>query len=197
MLESIHALSDWMVGFANTPGGPWALFGLAFAESSFFPIPPDVLLIALGLSKPSGIWFFAILCTIGSALGGAFGYWIGRWGGRPLLNKFVSQDTIHHVESQFQRYDVWAVFIAGFTPIPYKVFTIASGVFYLNFWRFFVVSVLSRGARFFLVSWAVWFFGDQAKVFLKEYMDWISIGFVVLLFAGFGVIKLFTKRKAA
>lgn len=197
MLESLHALSDWMVSFANTPAGPWALFGLAFAESSFFPIPPDVLLIAMGLSHTSAVWWFALICTIGSGLGGGFGYAIGRWGGRPLLNKLVSDDTIEHVESQFQKYDVWAIFVAGFTPIPYKVFTIAGGVFYLNFWRFLIVSFISRGARFFLVAAAVWFFGEQAKVYLKEYMDWISIGFVVLLIGGFWLIKLMTKRKAA
>jgi len=189
----IHELAAWMVGLANSPGAPWALVGVAFAEASFFPLPPDLLLIALGLGNPEQSFFLAALCTVGSTCGGAFGYWIGRWGGRPLLRRLMSQERIAAVERQFQRYDMWAVGIAGFTPIPYKVFTIASGAFRLRFWRFVLVSACSRGARFFLVAAVVAFFGAQAAGWLREYFNWFTIGFVVLLIGGALAVRLLSR----
>lgn len=177
------------------PYGPLGLFVLSFAESSFFPVPPDILLIALGLVNPDSSFFLAGITTLGSVLGAMFGYFIGLKGGRPILRKFVPDEKIAHIHDYFAKYDAWAVGIAGFTPIPYKVFTIAGGVFYINFFRFVLVSILARGGRFFLVGTAIYFFGETAKVFIDKYFNLITIVFVALLFLGFYCVKFFLKRK--
>ncbi len=196
MLQWVHDLAQWMVGLAQTPAGPLGLFGLAVAEASFFPIPPDLLLLALCLVRPSESFLFAAICTVGSTLGGMLGFAIGRWGGRPLLERLVSAEKILFIERQFQKHDVWAVAIAGFTPIPYKLFTIAGGAFRLNFWRFVIVSVCSRGARFFLVATVVYVFGEQANRLVRDYFNVLTIGFAVLLIGGFFVLRLAGRRYA-
>lgn len=177
------------------PYGPLGLFVLAFSESSFFPIPPDLLLIALALANPKTSFYLAAITTAGSVLGAIFGYFIGLKGGRPLLRRFVSEEKIRMVHNYFAKYDVWAIGIAGFTPIPYKVFTIAGGVFYIDFVRFVLVSILSRGARFFLVGTFLYFFGARAKVYIDEYFNLFSIAFVVLLIMGFYIITIVARRK--
>ncbi|MEJ2230081.1 MAG: DedA family protein [Nitrospirales bacterium] len=139
-------LYDWMLSWADSPYGVPALFCLAFAESSFFPLPPDVLVIALTLGSPSQGWWYATVATMGSVLGGAFGYGIGWFGGRPLLLRFMGQARMDLVHQYFQRYEAWAILIAGFTPIPYKIFTIGAGAFYVDFRTFMVASVISRPA---------------------------------------------------
>ncbi len=174
--------------------GPFGLFLLAFAESSFFPVPPDVLLIALALAKPEASFALALITTVGSVLGAALGYFIGKKGGRPLLEKMFSKDKIRLVEGHFNKYDTWAVGIAGFTPIPYKIFTIAGGVFSINFPRFIIVSLLSRGARFFLVGGAIYFFGPTIKSLLDKYFNIFSIAFILLLVLGFVVFHFIAKR---
>ncbi|MFH1790966.1 MAG: YqaA family protein [Candidatus Omnitrophota bacterium] len=176
------------------PYGPAGLFALAFMESSFFPVPPDVLLIALALADPKSSFFLASICTAGSVLGAAFGYFIGIKGGKPILRKFISDDKISMVHAYFTRYDVWAIGIAAFTPIPYKVFTIAGGVFYIPFWRFVFVSILARGARFFLVGAVLYFFGAAARLYVARYFEIFSILFVLLLVLGFYVIKVVARR---
>ena len=120
-MSLINSLISWT---NNTFQGWYGLFILAFIESSFFPIPPDLLLIALCLAKPSLGLFFALICTIGSVLGAMFGYGIGYYGGKPLLLRLFSSSKVSKVHNLFERYEAWAIFIAGFTPIPYKVFTI-------------------------------------------------------------------------
>lgn len=177
------------------PYGPWGLFVLSFCESSFFPVPPDILLIALALINPKTSFVLAAITTIGSVLGAMFGYFIGLKGGRPILKKLVSEEKISVIHKYFEKYEAWAIGIAGFTPIPYKVFTIAGGVFYINFFRFIVASIISRGARFFLVGTVIYFFGDIAKIYISKYFNIISIAFVLLLFLGFWVVRFFLKRK--
>src|SRR5690606_27734878 len=118
---------------------PASLFWLSFVESIFFPIPPDVVLLPLSALRPDGAPLYGLLATVGSVSGAAIGYAFGLWGGRPLLQRFVSGERIHQVETLFQRYDGWAIGIAGFTPIPYKVFTLAAGVFRLSIPRFLIV----------------------------------------------------------
>ena len=197
MLQWVHDLAQWMVGLAETPAGPLGLFGLAAAEASFFPIPPDLLLLALCLVRPSESFLFAAICTAGSTLGGMLGFAIGRWGGRPLLERLVSAEKILLIERQFQKHDVWAVAVAGFTPIPYKLFTIAGGAFRLHFWRFAIASVCSRGARFFLVATVVYVFGEQANRLVRDYFDVLTVGFAILLIGGFLVLRLAGRRYAA
>lgn len=185
---------QWVTHFAYTPYGTWALFALAFAESSFFPIPPDVLLMALAVAHPAQSLWFALVCSLASVLGGMFGYWLGLKGGRPLLYKLFKEEKIRVVESYYQRWDVWAVGAAGLTPLPYKVFTIAAGVFKLNFLRFVIASVVSRGVRFFAVGILFWLYGESIQGFIKEYFGWLTLAFFICLVGGFYAIKIMGKR---
>jgi len=185
----LKGLIEWTLHWANTPYGPLALFVLAFAESSFFPIPPDILLIALGLLNPPTCLWLATITTVGSVLGGMFGYLIGIKGGRPLLEKLVKKEKIILVHNYFEKYEAWAIFIAAFTPIPYKVFTIAAGVFYIDFKGFVIASICGRGGRFFIVATLIMFFGEQIRYLIGRYFDIFSIAFVALLILGFYCLR--------
>ena len=187
-------LYDWVLHWAYTPYGIPALFILAFAESSFFPIPPDVLLIVLAIGATAKSFRFASICTAGSVMGGMLGYYIGMMFfellGYKILDFYGFLDKFALVKEMFFRYDVWFVGVAGFTPIPYKVFTIAAGTFGMNFPVFIVVSAVSRGARFFILSALIWKFGKNIKDFIDSYFNILSAAFVVLLILGFVVVKL-------
>jgi membrane protein YqaA with SNARE-associated domain len=185
----IKELSVWVMHWAHTPYGGLALFALAFCESSFFPIPPDLLLIALCMANSPMAFWYALICSLGSTLGGMFGYGIGRIGGRPLLDRWVRAERVSLVQRHFQRWDVWAVAVAGFTPIPYKVFTISAGAFFLRFWRFVVVSALSRSARFFLVAGLFFFFGPAINRFIVRYFNLLTLIFAILLVLGFWFLR--------
>ena len=183
--EFLHQMLLWVEGFAATPYGTWALFVVAFAESSFFPIPPDVLLIALCVGEPEKSVWFALVCSAGSVIGGAAGYGIGLRGGRPLLLRLFSRRRVEAVSAYFDRYNAWAVGIAGLTPIPYKVFTIAGGAFAIDFRVFLLASLASRTLRFFVIAGLMWWFGEPIQAFIEEYLGWLTIAFVVLLLGGF------------
>ena len=187
--DTLRAMLHWVEGFAATAYGTWALFGISFLESSFFPIPPDVLLIALCVGDPSRSWWFAFVCSVASVLGGVLGYAIGYFGGRPIVYKLFSESRIQAVERYFDRYNAWAIGIAGLTPIPYKIFTISGGACAINFRIFLIASIVSRSLRFFLVAGLIYFLGDRAKLFLEEYLDWLTVAFVVLLVLGFWLVK--------
>ncbi len=193
-MEWAKHLYEWMLSWSESPYGVPALFCLAFAESSFFPIPPDVLLIGLTLGSPGqGLWY-ATVATIGSVLGGALGYGIGLYGGRPIVKKFMGQERMDLVHDYFQRYEAWAILIAGFTPIPYKVFTIGAGAFYVDFKTFMVASLISRGARFFLVAGAIQLAGPWMKEVIEGYFNIFTIVFMVLLILGFWVVRHQSKK---
>lgn len=183
--DLLHDLLAWVESFAATPYGTWALFWIAFAESSFFPIPPDVLLIALCLGDPERSLWFALICSLGSILGGAAGYGIGLWGGRPLLLRLFPKKRIDAVSAYFDRYNAWAVGIAGLTPIPYKIFTIAGGACKIDFRIFMLASVASRSLRFFAIAVLMWWFGEPIKGFIDAHLGWLTIAFVALLIGGF------------
>ncbi len=186
---------DWVLHWAETPYGSPALFILAFAESSFFPIPPDVLLIALAIGATSKSFRFATICTVGSVLGGMLGYYIGltffELIGIRILDFYGFMDKFEIVREMYLKYDVWFVGIAGFTPIPYKIFTIAAGTFGMRFLPFVLISAVTRGARFFIVSALIWKFGKPIKSFIDKYFDFLSILFIVLLVLGFIILKVF------
>ena len=169
----LRRLYDWVLSFATSPYGTWALFLVAVAESSFFPIPPDVLLIALAVGAPSRSLFFALVTTTGSVLGAGIGYWIGyqffELLGRPIVAFYQAESHFERVQQLYQDYDALAVGLAGFTPIPYKVFTLAAGVFHLNLGTFFAASVISRGLRFFLIGLLILYFGPQIQRFIDRY----------------------------
>jgi membrane protein YqaA with SNARE-associated domain len=191
-----EGLVGWVISWASTPYGGAALFLNAVAESSFFPLPPDVLLIALSIIRPHFSFGYAAICSVGSVLGGVLGYFLGLKGGRPLLQRLISEERIRFVERYYQKYDIWAVGIAGFTPIPYKAFTISAGVFDLDLKRFVLVSLVSRSARFFLVGLVIFIFGETAKLYLTKYSGTFSIAFIALLILGFLAIRYIAKRMA-
>ncbi len=192
-MDLLHDLVDWVLAWAESPFGGLALFALSAAESIIFPVPPDPLLIALGVGKPSFALVFAAVCLAGSLVGASIGYVIGMWGGRPVVDRLFSQQKITFVEQKYQRYDVWAILIAALTPIPYKVFTVTAGMFRLHFGRFMLASLLGRGARFFAVGLLIALFGEPIAAFIDEYLDILFIVFMVLLIGGFFVIKLLTR----
>ena len=194
IIDWIKDLNVWVIHWAQTPYGGLALFVLAFCESSFFPIPPDVLLIALCMANSPQAFWFALLCSLGSTLGGIFGYVIGRSGGRPLLERFVREERIRMVQQHYQRWDVWAVAIAGFTPIPYKVFTIGGGAFKIDFKIFMLASLVSRSLRFMTEGLLLYFFGAPIRDFLYTQFNWLSVAFVVLLVGGFWLVNRVGRR---
>jgi membrane protein YqaA with SNARE-associated domain len=189
----LRRLYNWVLHWAETPYGSWALFLLAFSESSFFPIPPDILLIALAVSIPKKSLKYALICSAGSVLGGCFGYLIG-WQfmasvGNRIVDFYGLTPKVEYIEILYNKYDAWAVAIAGFTPIPYKVFTIAAGAFKINFSVFVIASLVSRSARFFLVGGLIYMFGPSIKSFIDKYFNILAVAFTVLLITGFVIIK--------
>jgi len=189
----LRRLYDWVIHWAETPYASWALFLLSFAEASFFPIPPDVLLIALAVAKPPKAFKYAFICSVGSLLGGCLGYLIG-YGfmagvGQKIVDLYGFSDKVAQIQHLYQRYDAWAVGIAGFTPIPYKVFTIAAGMFKINFTVFVLASLVSRSARFFLVGGLIFKFGPNIQSAIDRYFDKLALAFVVLFVLGFALVK--------
>ena len=178
----------WVEAFADSPSGVWILFGISFAESSFFPIPPDALLIPLCLGNPENAFWFATVCSVGSVLGGILGYGIGFYGGRPVLRRLFNEERIAVVSAYYDRYNAWATGIAGLTPLPYKLFTISGGVFSINFKIFVLASILARTLRFFAVAGVVYVLGPAARLFIEAHLAWLTIAFVILLIAGFLLI---------
>jgi len=196
--EWIHQVKDSLFGlidqFAASPHPGWWLFALAVAESSFFPIPPDVLLVTLGVARPEMAIWYGVITSVGSVLGGGLGYAIGLYGGRPLLYRFFNENKINAVERLYDRFNAWATGIAGLTPIPYKVFTIAGGALKINFKIFMLASLASRSLRFMAEGVLLYFFGEPIKDFLYTQFNWLSIAFVVLLVGGFWLVQHLGKR---
>lgn len=189
----VRSLYDWVLHWAETPYGPAALFALAFAESSFFPIPPDVLLIALALAIPKKSFRFAAIALVGSISGAFLGYYIG-WGlyqtvGAPIIEFYNVVDQFNRVGAMYNNNAFLAIAISGFTPIPYKVFTIAAGVFKVNLAILFFASLVGRAGRFFLVGALIWKFGTPVKAFIDKYFNLLTIIFTFLLVGGFVLIK--------
>ncbi|HEX7044163.1 MAG TPA: YqaA family protein [Burkholderiales bacterium] len=194
VFHPLRRLYDWVLSLAQHPHAGLALFLVAFAESSFFPIPPDVLLIALALGLPQRAWRLALIATVGSVLGGIVGYGIG-WGlmasvGQWILDVYGLHEQFERIRDWYLRYDLWAVLIAGFTPIPYKVFTIAAGAFDMDLWRFTGASVVGRGGRFFLVAGLIFYYGAPIKSFIDRYFNLLTVLFAVLLVGFFLVLGL-------
>jgi len=191
-------LYNWVIHFADTPHGPRALFLLSFAESSFFPVPPDVLLAPLTLGAPKKWFRFALACSIASVLGGILGYgigfflWqqIGEWVFAHMGGVGFTEENFAKFQDWYGRYDFWIVFTCGFTPLPYKVCTITAGVAEINFVGFLIASTVSRSARFFLVAGLFGWKGEKIRPFVEKYFNWLSLAFVLLLVGGFAALKL-------
>lgn len=190
----LRRLYRWTLGWADRPGGPGALFGIAAAESFFFPIPPDLLLVPLALGRPDRALRFALLCTLGSVAGGVIGYLIGsglyQSVGRPILEFYGYVGQYRELGQLYGDHLVLTLGTAGFTPIPYKVFTIAAGAFEVPFGAFVLVSAASRGARFFLVAGLIRLFGPAIRDFIDRWFNLLTILFAALLIGGFLVLGL-------
>lgn len=189
----LRRLYDWVLRWADRPGGVRALFGIAFAEASFFPIPPDVLLLPLALGRPRRAFWFALICTAGSVLGAIAGYLIGSFLfasiGQPILDLYGAGDQYENLGRMYND-NLWLTLgTAGFTPVPFKVFTIAAGAFSVSFVPFVFISALSRSARFFLVAGLIRLFGERIRGLIDRWFNLLSILFVVLLVGGFLVVR--------
>ncbi len=190
-------LYDWVTGFSDSRHGARALFILSFAESSFFPIPPDVLLGPLTLGAPKKWLKFAFWCSVASVVGGILGYCIGMflWSliGGWVINHMgwagMTEQNFATFQGWYARYDFLIVFLCGFTPLPYKVCTISAGIAAINFPGFLLASTVSRSARFFMVAGLFGWKGERIRPFIEKYFNWLSLAFAVLLIAGFAVLK--------
>lgn len=194
-MKYLRSLYNWVLSWAETVYAVPALFLLAFAESSFFPIPPDVLMLALCLSLPHRSWYYAAVTSVGSVLGGIGGYVIGFALWHLVSGWFFSyipgfdREVFSQVQEYFTRYNFWVVFAAGFSPIPYKVITIGAGVFNVNFPIFLLASAVSRSLRFFIIAGLIRRFGTPMRELIDRYFNLLSLIFVVLLIGGFVAIK--------
>lgn len=189
----IRKLYQWTMKLAASKNAPTALFFIALAESSFFPIPPDLLLIPMVLAAPKRGLYLAAICTLGSALGGALGYFIGfqffQWIGEPIIQLYGIEHRYHALAELFKQYDVWIVGIAGFSPIPYKLFTITAGALHSNFPLFIIVSILSRGARFFLVAGLLIWGGDSLRNLVEKHLELLTATLMIMLVGTFLVVR--------
>ena len=184
---------QWMIGAASGNNAMWALALIAFIESSFFPIPPDIMLIPMIIATPKKAWKIASVATIASVIGGYFGYLIGFLGydliAKPLLNFYGYLEKFEKFRQYYNDYGAWIVLGAGITPFPYKVITIASGVVGMNIWIFGIASVVARGLRFFIIAALLRFFGEPIKKTIEKHFGLLSILFFILLIGGFLLIK--------
>ncbi len=184
----------WMESFAERPGALYILAGLAFIESSFFPLPPDILLIAIAVSAPKKALKAALWCSIGSVFGGILGYYIG-WGlmetvGMKIVDFYNAHEIWNKLVVSFQgEVGFWFLAGAAFSPIPYKIATIAAGATKMPIFEFILISSIGRAARFFIVAGVIYYFGPKTKVFIDKYFDKLSIAFLLLLILGFVAVK--------
>ena len=189
----VRRLYNWVLSWADTPYGSPALFVLAFMESSFFPIPPDVLQIALSAGKSKRAFWYAGVSLVGSVLGALLGFLIGSMFWEATQSFFFthvfSEERFGQVKNLYQQWDFWAIFVAAFTPIPYKIFTIAAGVCGIAIPLFLFASVIGRGLRFFTVAALMFFFGPTIKDWIEKYLNLLAVIFTILLIGGFMLFK--------
>lgn len=176
--------------------GAAALAFNAFIEAIFFPIPPDVLLITLCGVNPEKSFFYAFITTLFSTLGGVVGYYLGYFGGRPLAEKFFGREKVDRVHRLYEDYESLIILLAGFTPLPYKVFTITSGVLYASLWKLVVFSIIGRGLRFFAEAALFYFYGPQITDFVMKNLNLIFLAAGLLIVVAFAAYKRFRGREA-
>jgi len=185
----LRRLYRWVLSLAERPSAPKALVAISFAESSFFPIPPDVMLIPMCLARPKHAFWYATICTIASVLGGLLGYAIGYLLydtiGQFLIQLYGYGEQAEEFRAAYAEWGHWIILIKGLTPIPYKIVTITSGFAAYDLFWFTVLSVVTRGARFFIVATLLHFFGEPAREFIERRLEWVTLGALVLLVGGF------------
>ncbi|MDD3182609.1 MAG: DedA family protein [Alphaproteobacteria bacterium] len=191
-MSPIRSMYDWTLRQAEGPYAAFVLFAVAFAESSFFPIPPDVLLLPMALARRDRAWRYASICTVGSILGGLLGYAIGAWLyeslGQWIINTYHMQDAFQRFHDEFNKWGVYVILAKGLTPIPFKLVTIASGVAALPLIPFVLACTVTRAARFFLVAGLVRKFGEPIRTFVEKYLNWVALGVLVAIVFGFWLV---------
>ncbi len=190
MSELIHTIEEWLMEY-----GIFGLFFVSFADSSFFPIPPDVLLIPMGISNPDRVIWYALITTVASVLGAILGWIIGKKLGRPVLRFIISEERIQKVENYFNKYGPVAILIAGFTPIPYKVFTIFAGITTVRLRTLVIWSIIGRGARFFLEAALIMVLGAQARPFIEENFGMLTLIGGALIVIVYIIYLIMRKKK--
>ena len=189
----LRKLYNWTLSFAQSPYALWALALVAFAESSFFPIPPEVLLLPMIIATPSRAFLYAAVCTLASVAGGIAGYYIGavlyEAIALPILEFYHAADDFQSFAARYNDQGHWAVLFGGLSPFPYKIITIASGATGLNFGAFVLWSLIARAVRYFLIALLLWKFGDPIRAFIERYLGWVFAAFLLLILGGFYMLK--------
>ena len=192
-MNLIRKLYDWTLDKAGHPKAPWFLALIAFTESSFFPIPPDIILIPMIIAKRVKAWTYAFICTVSSVIGGVAGYCIGYFFfttlGAIIVEYYALSDQFNSFEAYYNQYGMWIVLGAGFTPFPFKFITIASGFFNLNIFLFIGVSVIARGLRFYLLALLLKIFGEMIKNLIDKYFNFLATLFFILLVGSMVLLK--------
>ena len=193
-MEYMRSLYNWTISKAQNPKAKWFLAFVSFIESSFFPIPPDVILIPMILSNRNKAWLYSLICTLSSVLGAVLGYLIGFFFfetiGTIIIETYNLISDFNNIKNYYDQYGVWLVLAGGFSPFPYKLITITSGFFNLNFPLFILVSFVARGARFFLIAILLWYYGPKIRLLIEKNLGKFSLLFILLLILGFTLIKL-------
>ena len=196
-MNFIRKCYDWTINWSKTKYASWALFFIAFAESSFFPVPPDVLLIPMVIAERKKWFQIALICSLGSVLGALLGYFIGyqfyELIGQKIVDLYNLQGAVDIVSSKYHQHAFIAIFTAAFTPIPFKVFTIVAGLVKISLTSLIIASAIGRSARFFIVAVLLRIFGEKIQYFIEKYFNLLTIVFVVLLIGGFCCIKMFAR----
>jgi membrane protein YqaA with SNARE-associated domain len=191
-MKIFSKLMDWVLEWSKHPKAPWFLGGLSFAESSFFPIPPDVMLMPMVMAQPKKAWRLATITTVASVLGGLAGFAIGVWFIEliiPYLHEFGYWEAYEKSQQWFAEWGFWAVLAAGFSPIPYKIFTIAAGAMSMAVAPFAIASLVGRASRFFLVAALLYWGGPKFEATLRRYVDIIGWVMVVLIIIGYLILR--------
>lgn len=202
-LQLFKKLYKWVISLSTRKNSYYSISLLSFSESFFFPIPPDILLVPCCLINRRKSFYYAFLCSISSVFGGVIGYYIGKvlWWNIPgseyssLANLFfdfvpgLTIESFNNIKTLYDDWDFWIVFTAGFTPIPFKLITISSGTFNINFFMFIIASIVSRSARFFLLATLLWIFGNKIRSYIERYFNILAILFTLFLIGGFVIIK--------
>lgn len=196
-IKFVRNCYNWTIGWSKTKYASWALAGIAFAESSFFPVPPDVLLIPMVIAQRKKWFQIALICSACSVLGAVLGYFIGyqlyELVGQKIVDLYNLQSAVDIVSTKYNKHAFFAIFTAAFTPIPFKVFTIVAGLCKISIFTLVIASAIGRSARFFIVAILIRIFGEKIQYFIEKYFNLLTIIFTILLIGGFFCIKLFAK----
>ncbi|GAA0273771.1 hypothetical protein LNAOJCKE_4462 [Methylorubrum aminovorans] len=190
----LRRLYEWILALAAKPSAPWALGAVAFAESSFFPVPPDAMMVPMAVSRPDRVWLYATIATVASVLGGLLGYAIGALlfdsVGLWLFNLYGLTDKAETFQASYATYGHWVILLKGLTPIPYKLVTITSGFAHYSLFWFTLLSVVTRGARFFLLAWLLGRYGIGIRAVLDRHLNVVAGLFAAVVILGFVAFKV-------